>query len=396
MDTIAIIAMTLLMAGVLSWPRLAGAPLWKATMTPLASIIGSGFLVLGPILAEAYGAWTPLAMALLCLLAYAIGAAVRFNIWALDEGGHDALSGLLERLASWVLSFAYVISVAYYLNLLGAFAVSLTPWDTEFAARLVTSAVFGVILITGWTKGFSALERLEQVSVGLKLAIIAGLLVGLAWFFAEKSSGNTLIVTPASLTGWPALSLLFGLLVTVQGFETSRYLGEEYDAETRIRSMRIAQWVSTAIYMTYVLLMAYVFRPEQILTSETAIIDMMRIVAPVLPMMLVIAALAAQFSAAVADTSGAGGLVEELTKGRVPVKIGYAGLVALGLLITWGLDVFQIISWASKAFAAYYTVQGAIAVVLARRAGKSAIHIAFFAAVTLIAAMVTLFGTAVE
>ena len=97
-----------------------------------------------------------------------------------------------------------------------------------------------------------------------------------------------------------------------------------------------------------------------------------------------------------ADTSGAGGLVEELTRQRVPVKVGYAVLVALGLLITWALDVFQIISWASKAFAAYYTVQGMIAVVLAQREGKSRSLVTAFAAVSLIAASVTLFGSAVE
>ncbi|TNE64912.1 MAG: APC family permease [Rhodobacteraceae bacterium] len=396
METIAIVGATVLMAGLLSWPKLARAELWKATITPLASIIGSGFLVLGPILAQAYGAWTPLAMALLCALAYAIGAAVRFNIASLAHAEHGPRTAGMERIASWALAFAYVISVAYYLNLLGAFAVSLTPWDTQFAGRIVTSAVFGVILLVGWTRGFKALERMEQVSVGLKLAIIAGLLVGLGWFFAGKAQDGSLIVTSPSLTGWAGISLLFGLIVTVQGFETSRYLGEEYDATTRVRSMRLAQWVSTGIYMIYVVLMAYVFRPDQIETSETAIIDMMRIVAPILPAMLVIAALAAQFSAAVADTSGSGGLVEELTKGRVPVKAGYAVLVALGLVLTWALDVFQIISWASKAFAAYYTVQGAIAVELARREGKALWQRAFFAAVTVLAAVVTLFGTAVE
>jgi hypothetical protein len=396
LENTVIIAASVAVAALLMWPRLARAKLWRATVTPLASIIGSGFLVLGPILAESYGAWTPLAMALLCALSYAIGMAVRFNITAIDRHGHDLRSARLETVASWLLSLAYVISVAYYLNLLGAFAVSLTPWDTELAARWVTTAVFLVILGVGWIKGFAALEHLEQISVGLKLAIIAGLLVGLAWFFSDQTQSGALVISAPALTGWPALSLLFGLLVTVQGFETSRYLGDDYDAATRVRSMKLAQWISTAIYMVYVVMVAYVFQPDQIETSETAIIDMMELVTPILPLMLVIAALAAQFSAAVADTSGAGGLVEELTRQRVPVKIGYAVLVALGLLITWALDVFQIISWASKAFAAYYTVQGMIAVVLAQREGKSRSLVTAFAAVSLMAASVTLFGSAVE
>lgn len=397
METLAIILVTLTMVGLLSWPRLARAPLWKATVTPLASIIGSGFLVLGPILVQAYGAWTPLAMALLCLVAYAIGAAIRFNILVrAKDGPETGAAGHLEGVASWALALAYVISVAYYLNLLGAFAVSLTPWDTQIAARWVSTAVFLLILVTGWTKGFAALERMEQLSVSVKLAIIAGLLVGLGWFFGGKLSDGALIVTPAKLTGGAAVSLLFGLLVTVQGFETTRYLGAEYDAALRIRAMKLAQGLSAAIYMIYVLLMAYVFPVERIETSETAIIDLMAYVAPILPGLLVLAALSAQFSAAVADTSGAGGLVAELTRGRVSVKAGYAILVALGLMITWGLDVFQIISWASKAFAAYYTLQAAIAVVLARREKRPLRQVAFFALVAGLAAAVTLFGVAVE
>jgi hypothetical protein len=295
-----------------------------------------------------------------------------------------------------VLSFAYIISVAYYLNLLGSFAVSLTPFDTVTWARIVTTAVFMVILVVGWTKGFAALERMEQVSVALKLAIIGGLLFGLAWFFTGKVQEDALVLSPARLTGWAGVGLLLGLLVTVQGFETSRYLGHDYSAATRVRSMRLAQWLSTGIYMIYVALMAYVFLPEQIQTSETAIIDMMALVALVLPALLVLAALAAQFSAAVADTSGAGGLIEELTKGRISVKTGYAVLVGLGLALTWFSDVFQIIAWASKAFAAYYCLQALIAAGLALRDKKPLWRVAFFGLVAVLAGCAVIFGSVVE
>lgn len=396
MQSIGIFVATVLVAALLLWPRLSHAPLWRASVTPLASIIGSGFLVLGPILALSYGAWTPVAMAALCAASYAIGAAIRYNIMSLDRAAHGPTSARVETLASWVLAFAYIVSVAYYLNLLGAFAVSLTPWDTALAGRYVTSAVYALILIVGWTKGFRALERLEQISVGLKLSIIGGLLFGLGWFFAGTAQNGALVFAPASTTGWAGIGLLFGLLVTVQGFETSRYLGQTYDAQTRVKSMRVAQWVSTTIYMIYVVFIAYVFHSNDIETSETAIIDMMALVAPVLPLMLVVAALAAQFSAAVADTSGAGGLISELTRGRVPVKIGYGILVAFGIAITWGADVFQIISWASKAFAAYYALQAAIAAGLARRDGKGRGTVLAFAAIAAVAGAAALLGSAVE
>ena len=54
--------------------------LTKATITPLASIFGSGFLIILPILAGAVGTYSVYAMAAVCLLAYAIGSVIRFNI----------------------------------------------------------------------------------------------------------------------------------------------------------------------------------------------------------------------------------------------------------------------------------------------------------------------------
>lgn len=56
------------------------AKLFKATATPLASIFGSGFLVIVPILAGATGKFSLLAMVAICALAYSIGWVIRFNI----------------------------------------------------------------------------------------------------------------------------------------------------------------------------------------------------------------------------------------------------------------------------------------------------------------------------
>ena len=50
------------------------------TATPLASIFGSGFLVIVPILNGAVGPYARLAMACVCGLAYAMGNVIRFNI----------------------------------------------------------------------------------------------------------------------------------------------------------------------------------------------------------------------------------------------------------------------------------------------------------------------------
>jgi len=393
-----ILIAVLVMGTVVFNPRVANARLWRATVTPLASIIGSGFLVLGPILDASFGAWAPAVMAALCLLAWFFGAAVRLNIAALDAGTMPDTRPVrtMETAADWALAFAYVISVAYYLNLFGAFAVSLTPLHEGVFARTVTSAFMLFILAIGWFRGFRALERLEEFSVGLKLSIIAGLIVGLGWNFTGQATGGTLVVNPAGTKGWAAIALTFGLIVTVQGFETSRYLGAIYDAETRIRSMKLAQIVSAAIYMAYILLLAFLFPSGSFQLSETAIIDLMRFVAPVLPALLVAAALGAQFSAAVADTGGSGGLVNELTGRRISARQAYAILFAIGLVLTWTLNVFQIISYASRAFALYYALQAAVAALAAARQPRGAPLAAGYAALALLGFAMAAFGTPVE
>jgi hypothetical protein len=396
MLNILIVAVTLLTAGVLFYPRVANAPLWRATITPLASIIGSGFLVLGPILETSYGKFAPLVMALLCGVAYLFGWAVRFNIASTEERELPTLAARLDTASSGFLAFAYVVSVSYYLNLFGAFGVTLTPYNDPLHARILTTAMFLLILGVGLGFGFKAMERMEQLSVGLKLAIIAGLLLGLGWFFFAQASAGKLHVNPPTLGGFKGITLGFGLIVTVQGFETSRYLGANYDAATRIRSMRLAQWLATVIYMIYIVFLAYSFERGSVELSETAIIDMMKVVSTVLPALLVAAALSAQFSAAVADTSGSGGLIHEISGGRIPEPIAYAILIAIGIGLTWTLNVFEIISYASRAFALYYALQCAVAAVTAWQAPRKLPHTVAFGALAGLGVAVTVFGTPVE
>ena len=379
-------------------PRLSRSPVWRATVTPLASIIGSGFLVLAPILVYAYGSKAPLFMGALVFGAYLFGSAIRFNITIRNEPVtiQDFLAEKMEVGASWALALAFMISVTYYLNLFGAFGLSLTPINNPANAKLLTSLIFLVILIVGYTRGFFALEKMEYTVVMIKLAIIAGLLVSLSYYCYEKAVSSALVVHPPQLKGWPAVTLAFGLIITVQGFETSRYLGDEYSAAVRVKSMQLAQLVAAAIYMIYITLFALSFEHEEFRLTETAIIDVMGIVAPILPWILVAGALAAQFSAAIADTSGSGGLIAELTKGRISPRNGYVLLAIIGLILTWSADVFQIISYASRAFALYYTLQAAIAARMAFLLPKQRWRGCLFSLLVIFGILIVGFGDAVE
>lgn len=402
-----VIAASVMALLVLFLPRVVNSTTWRATVTPLASIIGSGFLVLGPILKHGFGEWGILVMGVLCGIAYLFGEAIRYNIARYQACSNvvphgqpankavPALARRLESLASIALTLAYVVSIAYYLNLFGAFAVSMTPVDDETHARIVTTAALAFVGGYGWLRGFSALERIEEGTVGLKLAIICGLVVGFLAYFVEQLRGDGLYASPEIPFDWQTVTVALGLVITVQGFETSRYLGSEFDAETRIRTMKMSQWISTGIYVVYIALTTYCFTDDQVPESETGIIGMTKLVAPVLPVLLVVAALAAQFSAAVADTGGCGGLTQEVTGGKVKSGTAFLVIAAVGIALTWAADIYSIIAYASRAFAAYYTLQCAVACVFAGRDGRP-VRAVWYAVLSAFAIAIVVFGSPAE
>jgi hypothetical protein len=357
-------------------PRLIRARLWRATVTPLASIIGSGFLVVGPILADASGHWAWAAMLALCLTAYLFGAAIRHNILTVEPMLGDRpprVISLLERCSDFALAFAYFVSVAYYLNLFASFALRAEGIIDITATRWTSSAVIVTLGLFGAVRGLSALENIEAGAVGIKLGLIAGLFAGLSLWIALSLAHNTFSL-PAVVhnPGVHKLQVLLGLVILVQGFETSRYLGAAYDSATRIKTMRYAQILSTAIYLAFILLITPFFRGALPKTGgETAIIDMLAPLGAVVAPLIIFAALASQLSAAVADMNGAGGLLSAATIGRVPVRGGYVATAAFALGITWLADIYEIIVYASKAFVIYYGLQCSVAAFVAFRRGAN-------------------------
>jgi hypothetical protein len=371
LTNLTLIGVGVVLAAFLFQPRVMNAPGWRATITPLASIIGSGFLVAGPILVDSVGAMAPLAMAALCGVAYLYGSSIRYSITEIDGAGGALSGGLLtmERLADVVLSFAYFVSVAYYLNLFAAFGLRLFGVIEPGAIRGLATAAIAVTGILGAVGGLRALERLETVAVDLKLAVIGGLIAALA-----VASGTGAAPAPGPVEkAWSghAFQVVLGLIILVQGFETSRYLGDEYDARTRVRTMRLAQAVSSVIYVAFIWFAAAYFSGGLSGSgSETAIIDMLKPIGAAVYPLLIAAALASQSSAAIADLNGAGGLIAEVSKHRIPVNLGYLVTAALAIAMTWSANIFEIITYASKAFVAYYGLQAALAAALAWERGR--------------------------
>ena len=71
-----------------------------------------------------------------------------------------------------------------------------------------------------------------------------------------------------------------------------------------------------------------------------------------------------QFSAAVADTAGSGGLMAEVSGRRITPGRGYLLISAVAIVLVWSASIFEIITIASRAFAAYYLLQCLVAVMV--------------------------------
>ncbi|MGB8223920.1 MAG: hypothetical protein WCF10_15135, partial [Polyangiales bacterium] len=280
-----IIVVALACGGYLAFSkRLASSTSWKATVTPLASIMGSGFLISAPLLAGVTGYYAVFCMAILLIIAYLIGDVMRFNIRHFEpvEKEHGAAQEV-ALLSRFVLAGSYFISVTYYLQLLAAFALHIIGVADLGTARWVTTGLLVLIGSIGVWRGLDELESVEKYAVSLNLGMIAALLIGLLIYNVELFVGGQWHLPDIDESiNLHDLRVLLGLLIVVQGFETSRYLGENHSAEQRISTMRAAQLISTAVYLLFLALTTVLFQKD-LGADVTAIIEMCRPVAVVLP-----------------------------------------------------------------------------------------------------------------
>ncbi|MFV1958797.1 MAG: hypothetical protein ACC662_05220 [Planctomycetota bacterium] len=381
--------------------RLGASRTWAGLLTPLASIMGSGFLVSAPLLAGVAGNLAIVCMAVLLVLAFAVGGAIRFNIRhfePIEEQGHGPAQDI-SFLSRLVLAGAYFISVTYYLQLLAVFALQALGLHDPIAAHAITTTLLLVIAAVGMWRGLDELGALEKYTVSLNLGMVGALLLALAVYNGLRLLGGTWTLPDiSSQIDGHDLRVILGLLIVVQGFETSRYLGDEFSAERRIATMRLAQIVSSVIYLVFIALVTVLLRPG-LGGDVTAIIDMTRPVAIVLPLLLAVAAIGSQFSAAVADSSGAGGLLEDITQHRLPVRYAYLLLLTITITLTWMTDVNGIIAYASRAFALYYALQCVVAFVVALQVedpGRRRLRLAGFAFLALLCLLVFALGLPAE
>lgn len=338
-----------------------------ATVTPLASILGSGLLIIVPVLERTLGSLAVLGAIGVSAVAWSAGTAIRHCVRVVepleDSGELDAVSDRLGWLADAVIAVAYVISVALYLRIMAVYLVSyLVEGGSPIAERIVACGTVVLIVVVGIVRGFSGLDKLDRVTLaavlGLTTVLGATLLLhdGRALL---KGSGLTFPPVP-DMGMVQTMLVLGGIVITVQGFETVRYLRDEFNAETRVWASRVAQGIAASIYLGFVLVATPVMGLGTDAGEDQTLLDITARVAPFLALPLVASAVLSQFSAAVADTAAADGDLRRLSRWmRGPRPFLVSGVAAVALAAT--VDTYVIVAIASRAFAAYYAIQATIA-----------------------------------
>lgn len=123
----------------------------------------------------AVGRYAPIAMVSVCLLAYAVGYVIRFNIRFAEANIEDnqakSLTKLFEKISDIALIPAYIVLVTLYLKILASFALAPFQLDTNFYENIVTTAILVAILFISIFKGLDTLEFLEKYALIINLLL---------------------------------------------------------------------------------------------------------------------------------------------------------------------------------------------------------------------------------
>jgi hypothetical protein len=341
--------------------------LMRATATPLASIFGSGFLIIVPILAVTVGSLSALAMFGIVVAAYLVGEVIRFNIRHVEpilaSGNASRPTAVLEVSSDIALVLAYTISVSLYLRILASFLLGVAGVDTELNESVVASIVIVFIVLMGVSKGLDPVEKLEDWSLGITILIILVVIAAFGIYDVVVSTGPGIIFPPTpNIPAWGVITTLAGTLIVVQGFETSRYLGNSFDSATRIRSSRLSQIASAIVYVVFVLLATPLMHFLQAPMKGNDLIFLAAKVVIFLPALVALSAVLSQFSAAVADTIAGADTISEFTRKKVNARSAYVLIGVAAFILTWTVPTLQLIALASRAFALYYLLQCFVAV----------------------------------
>ncbi len=237
-----------------------------------------------------------------------------------------------------------------------------------------------------------ALNDLGNKTTAFNLSAIVAVLVAFAAYNVQRLVGGDFDLPHFNAPdNDEAFRKLLGLFVLVQGFESSRYIGAYFSADKRVKTMRSAQYISSAVYVLFVAFSLILFATVKAPNNVTAIFEVSKQVSAFLPFLIMAAALGSQLSAIVNDTETRTEMLARQVGDRLPRQWTFPLFLVPAILVVLLTDVSSVVALASRVFAAYYLSQALIAGRLAWRAERWA-WVAFFTGIALAMAVVAVFG----
>lgn len=355
----------LALAYVLYRPRVQQSERYQAMVVPLANIMDVGFIIFAPAIVLLAGYPAPLVMLGVCLVAIATGFVIAYNIRHFEpiEGSDDPVTRV-EGAAQWALLGASIVNIAYYTLLL--MALFLLPLDafTRDRQSLFGAIYLGVIALVGFMGGMKWLNRQGDRTTAFNLAAVLGILVAFLIYNTQEALGGRWELGESPTPGVEEFRKIIGLFAMVQGFEAARYIGVRFGGELRITTMRVAQGISTVVFVALVAAIMVLFLPPDVEPDGTAIFIVSERIGDLMPWLLLLAAIGSQTSAIIGATSSRSDM---LVNAKVPRRISFLVILIPAILVVVFTDVNVAVNLASRVFAAYFFTQALLAGLLARR-----------------------------
>ena len=371
-------------------PRVQSSSQYQATVVPLANIMDVGFIIMAPAVVFLAGRAAPLAMLAICLVAIATGSTIAYNIRHYEPlvGTGDPVERV-ERVGEWSLLAASVVNIAYYTLVL----VTLVLWPldiyTDGQLRL-----WGTVLLLGLTMigalgGMDWLNKKGNQTTAFYLAAVVGVVTAFIVFNVQEWLGGrwSLPATDSSVST-DDIRKLIGLFALVQGFEASRYIGVRFAADERVSTMRLAQYISSTVFVALLAAVLILFVEVDVPSDGTGIFVVADKVGDWLPWLVLLAAVGSETSAIINATSSRSDM---LVSAKVPRKVSFAFILIPATAVFLLVDVNEAVALASRVFAVYFAIQSLLAWILARRA-QNWWAVAGFTAVGLAMTTIAVFG----
>ena len=381
------------LAWVLYRPKVQQSQKYQAMVVPLANIMDVGFIVMSPAIVLLAGFAAPLVMLGICLLAIATGFAIAYNIRHYEplEGTDDPVNrvGYVSR---WALTFASVINIAYYTLLL----ITLLLWPLDLYS--VTNLAIGgtvllvVLIIVGMAGGMDWLNNLGNKTTAFNLsAVVAVVTAFIVYNIQEWLGGRWDLGETEVMISGEDFRKIIGLFAIVQGFEAARYIGARFGKELRITTMRLAQVISSVVFVVFVASVLILYVQVQTDFSGESIFIVADEVGDFMPWLILLAAIGSQTSAIINATMSRSDM---LVDHKMPRRWTFVVLLGPAIAVFLLVDITEAVALASRVFAAYFVLQAVIAWILARRAQNWA-AVAGFTAIALAMGTITIFGISI-